>query len=274
MVFQVGLLTDAGAADIGWASVPLQQLHGDASARALEMIGATVRVGAKVDTVEPRGEPRREPRGHRWLVAAKGGEQVVDAVVLAVPPYVTERLAPAGSVPLAAGYAAKLGTSPIVNVHVVLDRRVLDVPFVAGVGTPIQWVFDRTAQSGLTGDGQYLAVSVSAADDFIDLPVAALRDRLLPELVALLPAVARAEVVDFFVTREREATFRPAPGSGALRAPAVTRAPGLFLAGSWTDTGWPATMEGAVRSGNAAAAAVLAECEPGLAQDVRQGVAA
>jgi len=85
--------------------------------------------------------------------------------------------------------------------------------------------------------------------------------------VALLPDVGRAELVDFFVTREREATFRPSPGSAALRAGERTRAPGLYLAGAWTDTGWPATMEGAVRSGDAAAAAVLG-------QHVRQGVAA
>jgi uncharacterized protein with NAD-binding domain and iron-sulfur cluster len=64
-------------------------------------------------------------------------------------------------------------------------------------------------------------------------------------------------VVDFFVTREREATFRPGPGSRALRPAALTRAPGLYLAGAWTDTGWPATMEGAVRSGDLAAQAVL-----------------
>jgi squalene-associated FAD-dependent desaturase len=147
MVFQVGLLTDPGAADIGWASVPLQRLHGDAAARALEMNGATVSVGAKVDVVEPRER--------RWLVGAKGGEQLVDAVVMALPPAATERLAPAGSVPLEPGYAAKLGTSPIVNVHVVLDRHVLDTPFVAGVGTPIQWVFDRTVQSGLHDNGRW-----------------------------------------------------------------------------------------------------------------------
>jgi uncharacterized protein with NAD-binding domain and iron-sulfur cluster len=66
-------------------------------------------------------------------------------------------------------------------------------------------------------------------------------------------------VLDFFVTREREATFRPSPGTAALRPPATTRAAGLFLAGAWTDTGWPATMEGAVRSGNTAARAVLGE---------------
>jgi len=84
-----------------------------------------------------------------------------------------------------------------------------------------------------------------------------LRERLLPELAALLPATRAARVVDFFVTRERHATFRQRPGSERLRPGTATHAPRLFLAGAWTATGWPATMEGAVRSGNAAAAAVL-----------------
>jgi uncharacterized protein with NAD-binding domain and iron-sulfur cluster len=99
-------------------------------------------------------------------------------------------------------------------------------------------------------------VSLSAADDLVDQPVAQLRTLVEPALAALLPAAATAEVLDVCVTREREATFRPAPGSAALRAATRTARPGLFLAGAWTDTGWPATMEGAVRSGDEAAAAV------------------
>lgn len=183
---------------------------------------------------------------------------MVDHVVLAVPPPAAERLLPPGGIAMADGWSARLGSSPIINAHVVLDRRVMAEAFVAGVGTPIQWVFDRTGQSGMDADGQYLAVSVSAADDLVDLSVTELRERLLPSLRALLPELAQARVIDFFVTRERHATFRPAPGSGALRPPTVTRAPGLYLAGAWTDTGWPATMEGAVRSGESAAAAVFA----------------
>jgi uncharacterized protein with NAD-binding domain and iron-sulfur cluster len=250
MVFQVGLLTQAGAADIGWSLVPLGELHGRAAQRCLRGAGAGVLTGTRVGRVESRGSG--------WLVGAGGEEHVVDQVVLAVPPLVAERLLPPGSVPLPPGWSARLGSSPIVNAHVVLDRRVMTEPFVAGVGTPVQWIFDRTVQSGLTGGGQYLAMSLSAADDLIDLPVRTLRERLLPELVALLPEAGSATVLDFFVSRERHATFRPAPGSGALRPPARTAAPGLFLAGAWTDTGWPATMEGAVRSGDSAAAAALA----------------
>jgi uncharacterized protein with NAD-binding domain and iron-sulfur cluster len=134
---------------------------------------------------------------------------------------------------------------------------VLDKPFFAALGTPVQWVFDRTDASGLR-EGQYLALSQSAAHDEIDEPVAALRERYLPELERLLPLARGAEVKDFFVTRERTATFAPAPGVGRLRPGARTKAPGLYLAGAWTATGWPATMESAVRSGVSAADAALA----------------
>lgn len=195
---------------------------------------------------------------------------MVDRIVSAVPPTTAERLLPSeaftGVPGQAPGWGVRLGSSPIVNVHVVYDRRVLDVPFVAAVGSPLQWVFDRTEQSGLRrvfpAGAQYVAVSLSAADDpaigLARLPVAQLRGRMLPALAALLPAAGDAEVLDFFVTREPHATFRATPGSAALRAGATTGLPGLFLAGAWTATGWPATMEGAVRSGETAAAAVLA----------------
>jgi uncharacterized protein with NAD-binding domain and iron-sulfur cluster len=78
----------------------------------------------------------------------------------------------------------------------------------------------------------------------------------MPELMRVLPGARDAVVRDFFVTREREATFRPVPGSAARRLPTVTNAPGLVVAGAWTATGWPATMESAVRSGVAAANAL------------------
>ena len=85
------------------------------------------------------------------------------------------------------------------------------------------------------------------------MPAARLREQFVPALAELFPAARDARVTEFFVTRERRATFRQAPGSGALRPKAATRQPGLVLAGAWTDTGWPDTMESAVRSGLAAA---------------------
>jgi monoamine oxidase len=142
----------------------------------------------------------------------------------------------------------QIGTSPIVNVHVVYDRRVTRLPFAAAVDSPVQWVFDRTGPSGLR-EGQYLAISLSAADAYADVPAAGLREQFLPALAELFPAAAQARVVDCFVTRERRATMRQVPGVGRLRPAAATATPGLVVAGAWTDTGWPDTMEGAVRSG-------------------------
>jgi squalene-associated FAD-dependent desaturase len=239
-VFQTGLLTRASAADIGWSLVPLGELHGAAAERALSAAGVEVRMSAKVTAVRPAAG--------RWDVDGRAFDQVV----CAVPPDVAARVLPPGVLPAGGG----LGTSPIVNVHIVYDRTVLDRPFVAAVDSPLQWVFDRTGQSGLT-EGQYIAVSLSAADELIDVPVAQLRARILPALEALLPAARHASVRDLFVTRERHATFRPAPGTARLRPSAATARPGLWLAGAWTATGWPATMEGAVRSGETAAAGVL-----------------
>jgi len=142
----------------------------------------------------------------------------------------------------------EIATSPIVNVHVVYDRRVTRLPFAAAVDSPVQWVFDRTGPSGLR-EGQYLAISLSAADAYVDVPAATLREQFLPALAELFPAAAQARVVDCFVTRERRATMRQVPGLGRLRPGAATATAGLVVAGAWTDTGWPDTMEGAVRSG-------------------------
>ena len=185
---------------------------------------------------------------------ADGGEVIVaDAVVLAVPHEQAAKLIPAGALLAETVDAwAGLGAAPIVNVHVIYDRKVMDVPFAAGVDSPVQWVFDRTRISGMHArgdDGQYLAISLSAADEYADMPVAELREKFVPALAELFPAARDATVTEFFVTREKRATFRQVPGTAKLRPKAATGVPGLVLAGSWTDTGWPDTMEGAVRSG-------------------------
>jgi len=118
-------------------------------------------------------------------------------------------------------------------------------------------VFDRTASSGLER-GQYLAVSLSGAYELDGRRVEELRASFVAELARLLPRAAGATIRDFFVTREPSATFRQGPGTLALRRFADVP-PRVHLAGAWTDTGWPATMEGAVRSGLAAARAALAQ---------------
>ncbi|MCL6735762.1 hydroxysqualene dehydroxylase HpnE [Streptomyces neyagawaensis] len=249
MVFKTGLLSDPGAADIGWAHVPLGELHDRLARKALDSAGVRTELRTRVTAV-------RAGEDGGWRVEVPGESLDTDAVVLAVPQREAYDLLPQGALDRPERLL-EIGTAPILNVHVVYDRKVLSRPFFAALGSPVQWVFDRTEASGLS-EGQYLALSQSAAHHEIDEPVAVLRERYLPELERLLPGARGARVKDFFVTRERTATFAPTPGVGRLRPGARTKAPGLYLAGAWTATGWPATMESAVRSGVSAADAALA----------------
>ncbi|MFF2655776.1 hydroxysqualene dehydroxylase HpnE [Kitasatospora sp. NPDC058032] len=259
MVFKTGLLSDPGASDIGTPTVPLGVIHHDRALAELERAGVKVLLRARVSELKP-AVPQ-----HAVRLEGVDEPLAADTVVLAGAQDTAAALLPPDALP-GQERLAGFGTAPILNVHVIYDRRVLRRPFFAAFGSPVQWVFDRTRHSGLAGtelgaahpDAQYLALSQSAVQDEIDLPVAELRRRYLPELARLLPAAGGAEVLDFFVTRERTATFDPAPGTAALRPGPRTAVPGLLLAGAWTATGWPATMEGAVRSGHAAADAALA----------------
>jgi squalene-associated FAD-dependent desaturase len=239
-VVQTGLLDSPGGADLGWSAVPLSRLHGDAFARLLP----DVRLSTKVNEIAC------ETGG--FVVRTAGEPLRADAIVLATPPETAADLAPSA---VDAGALRRLGSSPIVNVHVHYDRRVLDEALLATPTSPLQWLFDRTVQSG-AASGQYVAASLSAADRWLPMKAADILGALLPEIARVLPAAAGATVLDAFVTREPHATFRQVAGTMPLRPRAATTVPGLALAGAWTDTGWPATMEGAVRSGHSAAAVV------------------
>ncbi|HZZ95943.1 MAG TPA: hydroxysqualene dehydroxylase HpnE [Jatrophihabitantaceae bacterium] len=254
-VFRTGLLDAAEAADVGYAAVPLGDLHSTAAERALTAAGVEVLTGHRVDLVAPAGSgvtvEATGPTGQRSWSA--------DRVVLATPPAEAFAAAP-GLESTDAAPAQGLGASPIVNVHVIYDRVVTELPFAAAVSSPVQWIFDRTEPSTVRNQhrqAQYLAITVSAADALIDTPSRVLTDQFEAELAALLPGTERANVIDSFVTRERRATFRQAAGTWRMRPSAASGLPGVWLAGAWTDTGWPDTMESAVRSGNAAAEAAL-----------------
>jgi uncharacterized protein with NAD-binding domain and iron-sulfur cluster len=126
----------------------------------------------------------------------------------------------------------------------------------ACVDSPIEFFFDRTDASGVTS-GQCLVVSLSAADKYAAVGSSELVPMFFEALGDLFPAARDAVLTTSVVTREHAATFRGAPGIESVRPPNATSTPGLYLAGAWCHTGWPATMEGAVRSGNDAAAQVL-----------------
>jgi hypothetical protein len=237
---------------LGWRAERLQR-----TASGLEVQGGG---GRGVSSAPPTGEragPYGEADAAAYLAGSPDGLSA-EAVIVAVP-----HTRAAGLLePLLADCARKLGelrSSPIVNLHVVYDRPVCEQPFAAGVGTPVQYLFDRTAAAGAPAGCQYLAVSLSGAEREMGMSVDALRE--------LLPRARGARVESFLATREHAATFRAAPGVQALRPGPETEVPGLLLAGAWTATGGPATLEGAVLSGHAAAASALRRLgiEPGEA---------
>ena len=243
-VFQTGLLTDPASADVGWARVPLGELHGERAGAALAKAGVDVRLGVRADRVTDTA----------------GGVTVAgvdaDVAVVAVPHTEARAVLPEAAA-AALPDVERLGTSAVVDVHLTFDRRVSRYQLVATLDPMAQWVFDRTASSGHRGPGQYLAVSLSAADAHLATPNPDLVEAVTAALTAVLPEARPAKVVDAFVTKERTATFRAVPGSRRLRPGARTAHPRTFVAGAYTDTGWPATMEGALRSGRRAARAAL-----------------
>ncbi len=250
MVFQVGLLRDRHGADVGYARTGLSEVMGNAVERRLRERGATLLLGRAVNRlltddalsvtgVELTGGERLKAD---WYVSALPS----DALMEVLPPEVRElpELAP----------AANHTWSPIVDVHIWYDRPVADFEFVAFVESPVQCVFNKSRIMGQeNGSEQYLCVSLSGAWEFWPMSKQELHELFTRELQRLLPRAREANIVRFLVVKEQKATFRSLPGTSAYRLPAETPLANLFLAGDWTDTGWPATMESAVRSGETAA---------------------
>jgi squalene-associated FAD-dependent desaturase len=254
MVFKTGVLGGRRAVDMGWSRVPLGRLHGERAADALDRSGVQVITGARVGSLAPA------PRGG-FEVALPGGPVRADQVVMAVPHEEAAPLVPADAAPDRDQWD-RLGSSSVVDVHLIFDREVSRWPVMAGHNSPVQWVFDRSRASGLAEQNpshQYLAVSLSAADHLLGERPEALVTSTVRALARLVPAVDGARLVDSTVTKERRATFRAAPGTAAIRPRPETARAGLVLAGAWTSTGWPATMEGAVRSGVAAARSLASQ---------------
>ena len=251
-VFQTGLLASADAGDVGFHVGTLADVIGEPAEAALAAAGVEFRLGWRAQGV------RRVDGGFE----VQGGDDGLscEAVIVALPHARAAGLIES-LLPQQAAALAQIGSSPIVNLHVVFDRVVCEEPFAAGVGTPVQYLFDRSAAAGAPSGCQYLAVSLSGAEREMQMSVEQLRERYVPALEELLPQARGATLERFLVTREHAATFRAVPGVGALRPGPRTSVPGLALAGSWTDTKWPATLESAVLSGHAAARATLATLE-------------
>ena len=240
-VFREGLFRTRGGSAIGYARVGLTHLIEPAVGRFLAARGGRVRTGCEVLHADGGG-----------VDLVDGTRIEADAVVAALPP---ER-APA-IVGTALTMAVDVGSCPIVNVHLWLSQPIMSEPVIALVDSPAQWVFNRTLITGAAGPGQHLAISISGAHDEIQRDRAQLAQEMAAEIAVCLPAARDAEVLAAHVVKEPRATFAPGPGQHLRRPGPRTADPRLFLAGAWTNTGWPATMEGAVRSGIGAARLAL-----------------
>jgi zeta-carotene desaturase len=194
-----------------------------------------------------------------------GREESADAFILAVPHTAVDDLLP-DDIKRAHPPLDQLGNirvSPITGVHFWFDRQVMTEPFVTLLDTTTQWIFNKSLLYGTTPNGgsntsqQYLQLVISASYDLLRKSREEIIDLCLEEVRHALPTAREAQLVKATVIKEAAATFSPQPGVDRWRPSQDTKIPRLFLAGDWTQTGWPATMEGAVRSGYLAVEAVL-----------------
>jgi len=221
---RTALLGPRDNADLVLPTRPLGWMHGDAAGAALRAAGATVVLDEKVASLD---------------------DVDADGVVVAVPPRESARLLGEPD--------PGLEDSPIVSVHLWFDRQLLQTPLAALLGTDAHWIFDRGALTGHRPErGQYLTVVSSGVPELLEI-----RGRELVERIAgqLTERLGGAELLWSRVSREPYATVALRPG--VVRPGPETSRPGVVRAGTWTDTGWPATMESAVRSGRAAAQHLL-----------------
>ncbi len=257
-VFWKVFLANRAGYRIGVPTVPLADLYGGCKDNLISR-GGEVRLRATIRGLEISD-------GAISGVALDSGEVLrADYYVSAVPQDVLLELLPTD---VTAGLPVfenlkQLKTSPITGVHFWFDRVVMDEPFLTLVDTTTQWIFNKNLLYG--GDsgggrqrsgGQYLQLVISASYDLVQKSRQEIIDLCLKEVRAAIPAAREARLVKSTVIKETAATFSPEPGSDRWRPTAKSPVRGLFLAGDWTATGWPATMEGAVRSGYLAAEAL------------------
>ena len=239
-------------AAIGLATVPLDELFGVPSAQYLEQRGGEVRLRAS-------GAISLDAGGRVAAVATADGAIPTTTVISSVPWHAFGRLwerSVPGPLAAVGASAADMTSSPIVTVNLWFDSCALPAPFVGFVDGPMHWAFDKSAIFGERAG--HLSVVASGADDLVDQSNEAITAVAVRQLEEALPVLRTRTLLKSVVVRERRASFSVAPG-GPVRPPARTAVPGCYLAGDWTDTGLPATIEGAALSGHRAAEAVLAD---------------
>jgi len=238
-VFWLAFLARPNSYQMGVPAVPLGELY---SSRAWERLGnVSLHLREPVERLEIE-------KGRVRCAVVGGAARSADAYVAAVPFERLAALAPDAKLPVPA-----LEHSPITGIHLWFDRRITDLANATLLDRTIQWMYNKS-------EGRYVQLVVSASHKLVDMPRQEVIALALRELAEFFPAVRNATLLKAHVVKEVRATFSAAPGTEQLRPGTRTAFPNLYLAGDWTRSGWPATMEGAVRSGYISAEAISSRC--------------
>lgn len=259
-VFQEGFLSHERAYVMGLSRVPLLQLY-DTAVRVIEGAGGVVHLSTSAQQL-------RFAQGRAAALWVSGGGEIsADAFVSALPFDRLARICPDEMIEAdpRLKWLGHFRVSPIIGIHVWFDRAVMTLPHLILTESPLQWVFnkgspenDAASRTGGSSDtAQHLHGVISAAHDLVDQPADVIAQMVVREMRKVLPRAVGARVLHSRVIKEKRATFSARPGIERSRPAAAGAIDNLYLAGDWTRCGWPATMEGAVRSGHLAAAALL-----------------
>jgi squalene-associated FAD-dependent desaturase len=254
---------------LGIPTVPLSEFYAS-MARLLEASGGTVQLRASVERLE------REPDG-RWRVTASAAdaktEYTTDAVILALPFEQTRRLLPRLPVPDGESALAekieRFAHSPFTSILLWYDRQITDLDHAWLLDTTIEWFFHKSKIRGYAPEqGSYVEVVIAGSKAQLGMTREEILAPALEELAKFFPEVKRSKLLKSGILKEARATFSVTPGLDRYRPAQQTEWPGLYLAGDWTATEWPSTMEGAVRSGRLAAGAVMGEPQRFMAKEL------
>ncbi|MBP87645.1 MAG: Carotene 7,8-desaturase [Planctomycetaceae bacterium] len=249
-VFVDGFLRARTSFHLQVPNISLQGLY-DRVQAWLEARGAIVHLGASVSSVEALQD------SDQLSIAVDGTRRRFDSVVVALPWRRVGDVLPPERESVAAS-ATQIQSSPITSLHLWFDRELTDLPHAVLVDRLSQWVFARSSRDRRHPDDEhYYQVIISASRDLATRDRADVRDEVLDDLKTTFPAANDAKLLRWQMITEQHAVFSVRPGFDKVRPAQRTSTPNLMLAGDWTQTGWPATMEGAVRSGYMAAEAIL-----------------
>jgi squalene-associated FAD-dependent desaturase len=255
-VIRKSLLLSPGAGRMGVPTIPLSDLY----SRAIDYIGSR---GGHVDLSAAPEAFEWSEETQQWRVTARDQSFTSDAMVLALAFEGLSKLLPSmPQNPEAEQLANNLGHfghSPITGIHLWFDREITDLDHAILLDATIQWLFHKSRlqpEKRRGAPGSYVELVVSASTSMVEMQRQEIIDLALRELAEFFPLVAEAKLVKAAVVKEVRATYSIRPQLDLLRPAASSPWPQVFLAGDWVATGWPATMEGAVRSGYLAAEAI------------------